>query len=77
MVRTRIEPKTFFANERTFLQWLQIRWGREQGPPASSLKHTLPHLRIATMGVLPAPFADPLATHPPSRLCHPSPACSS
>ena len=25
LVRTRIEPKTFFANERTFLQWLQIR----------------------------------------------------
>lgn len=24
MVRTRVEPKTFFANERTFLQWLQI-----------------------------------------------------
>jgi uncharacterized membrane protein YidH (DUF202 family) len=23
-VRTRIEPKTFFANERTFLSWLQI-----------------------------------------------------
>ena len=27
LVRTRVEPKTFFANERTFLQWLQIRWG--------------------------------------------------
>ena len=27
VVRTRVEPKTFFANERTFLQWLQIRWG--------------------------------------------------
>jgi len=26
-VHTRVEPKTFFANERTFLQWLQIRWG--------------------------------------------------
>lgn len=26
-MRTRVEPKTFFANERTFLQWLQIRWG--------------------------------------------------
>ena len=25
LVRTRVEPKTFFANERTFLQWLQIR----------------------------------------------------
>ncbi len=24
IVRTRVEPKTFFANERTFLQWLQI-----------------------------------------------------
>eukprot|EP00887_Chlorella_sp_A99_P003724 scaffold7.g3724.t1 len=24
MVRTRVEPKTFFANERTFLSWLQI-----------------------------------------------------
>ena len=24
MVRTRVEPKTHFANERTFLQWLQI-----------------------------------------------------
>ena len=24
LVRTRVEPKTFFANERTFLQWLQI-----------------------------------------------------
>ena len=24
MVRSRVEPKTFFANERTFLQWLQI-----------------------------------------------------
>lgn len=24
MVRTRVEPKTFFANERTFLAWLQI-----------------------------------------------------
>ena len=24
LVRTRIEPKTFFANERTFLQWLNI-----------------------------------------------------
>ncbi|KAF8068248.1 yippee-like protein [Scenedesmus sp. PABB004] len=24
LVRTRIEPKTFFANERTFLAWLQI-----------------------------------------------------
>ena len=24
IVRTRIEPKTFFANERTFLQWLNI-----------------------------------------------------
>ena len=23
-MRTRVEPKTFFANERTFLQWLQI-----------------------------------------------------
>jgi uncharacterized membrane protein YidH (DUF202 family) len=21
LVRTRVEPKTFFANERTFLQW--------------------------------------------------------
>lgn len=28
LVRTRVEPKTFFANERTFLQWLQIRWGQ-------------------------------------------------
>jgi hypothetical protein len=27
VVRTRTQPKTFFANERTFLQWLQIRWG--------------------------------------------------
>lgn len=26
--RIRVEPKTFFANERTMLQWLQIRWGR-------------------------------------------------
>ena len=25
-MHTRVEPKTFFANERTFLQWLQIRW---------------------------------------------------
>ncbi|KAK2077709.1 hypothetical protein QBZ16_004555 [Prototheca wickerhamii] len=24
LVRTRVEPKTFFANERTFLAWLQI-----------------------------------------------------
>ena len=24
LVRTRVEPKVFFANERTFLQWLQI-----------------------------------------------------
>lgn len=24
LVRTRIEPKTFFANERTFLSWLTI-----------------------------------------------------
>lgn len=24
IVRTRIEPKTFFANERTFLSWLQV-----------------------------------------------------
>lgn len=24
LVRTRVEPKTFFANERTFLQWLNI-----------------------------------------------------
>lgn len=24
MVRARAEPKTFFANERTFLSWLQI-----------------------------------------------------
>ena len=24
VVRTRVEPKTFFANERTFLQWLNI-----------------------------------------------------
>lgn len=24
LVRTRIEPKTFFANERTFLSWLSI-----------------------------------------------------
>lgn len=24
LVRTRIEPKTFFANERTFLAWLTI-----------------------------------------------------
>jgi hypothetical protein len=24
IVRTRIEPKTFFSNERTFLAWLQI-----------------------------------------------------
>jgi hypothetical protein len=24
LVRTRVDPKTFFANERTFLQWLQI-----------------------------------------------------
>ena len=24
LVRTRVEPKTFFANERTFLSWLQI-----------------------------------------------------
>ena len=24
IIRTRVEPKTFFANERTFLQWLQI-----------------------------------------------------
>lgn len=26
IVRTRIEPKTFFANERTFLSWLQVRF---------------------------------------------------
>ena len=31
LVRTRVEPKTFFANERTFLQWLQIRWGGRGG----------------------------------------------
>lgn len=24
MVRSRVEPKTFFANERTFLSWLNI-----------------------------------------------------
>lgn len=24
VVRTRVEPKTFFANERTFLAWLSI-----------------------------------------------------
>ena len=24
VVRTRVEPKTFFANERTFLSWLQV-----------------------------------------------------
>jgi uncharacterized membrane protein YidH (DUF202 family) len=24
LIRTRVEPKTFFANERTFLSWLQI-----------------------------------------------------
>lgn len=24
MVRTRVEPKTFFANERTFLSWLSV-----------------------------------------------------
>lgn len=23
VVRTRVEPKTFFANERTFLSWLR------------------------------------------------------
>lgn len=27
-VKPRADPKTFFANERTFLQWLQIcEWG--------------------------------------------------
>ena len=31
LVRTRVEPKTFFANERTFLQWLQIRWDGGEG----------------------------------------------
>jgi hypothetical protein len=34
LVRTRVEPKTFFANERTFLQWCGASLPSDQRCPA-------------------------------------------